>query len=208
MDGSRDQERHSGELLDAGRSGDRDALEALVVRHLPRLRAFARLRMSPLLRAREAAEDLVQSACVQILRALPAFEYRGEEAFRGWLYTAVTNKLLEHERELRAQCRDVRREVVHDPGEGAGAIAQVYGAALSPSQRVIAAERLVELEAAFDALPDHYREVLTLSRIARLSRAAIATRLGRSEGSVRNLITRALAELGRQLERRRLEKGS
>ena len=193
--------RHSGELWLASQAGDRTALEALLQHHLPALRAFARLRMSPLLRARESSHDLVQSACCTLVRALDSFEYRGEEAFRGWLYTAVANKVLEHEREARAQVRDARREVRVTDTEGDVALSGVYAQVLSPSQQLIAAERLRALEAAFDELPDHYREVLTLSRIARMSRAAIAAQLGRTEDSVRNLLTRALAELALQPER-------
>jgi len=49
--------------------------------------------------ARVSSQDLVQSACCALVLALDSFEYRGEEAFRGWLYKAVANKVLEHERE-------------------------------------------------------------------------------------------------------------
>lgn len=198
-----DRERHSGDLLRASQAGDRQALEALLTGHLPALRAFARLRMTPLLRARESSDDLVQSACCAVIKALPAFEYRGEEAFRGWLYTAVANKVLEHERDLRAQRRDARREFALQTSDHDVALSGVYANVLSPTQQLVADERLRELEAAFDELPDDYREVLTLSRIARMSRSAIAAQLGRSEGSVRNLMTRALAALALRLEQLR-----
>ncbi len=39
-----------------------------------------------------------------------------------------------------------------------------------------------------------------LSRVVGLSRAEIAVRMGRSEASVRNLVSRALAELAGHLE--------
>jgi len=203
MTGAPEGDRHSGDLFRASHLGDRQALETLLADHLPALRAFARLRMSPLLRARESQDDLVQSACMAIIKALPHFEYRGEEAFRGWLYTAVANKVLEHERDARAQLRDARRELPMPAGDDDHALSGVDAKVLSPSQELIAAERLRELETAFDALPDHYREVLTLSRIARMSRAAIAAQLGRSEDSVRNLMTRALAELALRIEKLR-----
>src|SRR5262245_23857654 len=198
---ARDGERHSGDLLQASQAGDQTALATLLQQHLPALRAFARLRMSPLLRGRESSDDLVQSACCALIRSLGTFEYRGEEAFRGWLYTAVANKVLEHEREVRAQIREVHGS---DTDRDA-ALSGVYAQILSPSQELIAAERLRELEVAFDELPPHYREVLTLSRIARMSRAAIATQLGKTEDSVRNLLTRALADLALRLEQLRRE---
>ncbi|MBX3464796.1 MAG: sigma-70 family RNA polymerase sigma factor [Planctomycetes bacterium] len=195
---------HSGSLLRASRMGDRAALEALLQQQLPALRAFVRLRMSPLLRAREAEEDLVQSACCDILLALDDFEYRGEEAFRGWLFTAVWNKLLNHERAARSQRRDARREIALDgqrtTGGSARSLGAVYARALTPTQVAMAGERIERLEAAFDRLPDHYREVVTLSRIAQLPRAEVAARMGRSEDSVRNLLHRALVELALLLQ--------
>ena len=201
MSGAGDGELHSGDLLRSSHAGDRTALETLLQQHLPAMRAFARLCMTPLLRARESGEDLVQSACCAFVRSLDQFEYRGEEAFRGWLYTAVANKVLEHERAARAQMRDARREVAIDGGSADEALGRIYAQTLSPSRELIAVERLQALEAAFDQLPPQYREVLTLSRIARMSRAAIAAQLGRTEDSVRNLVTRALAALAVQLER-------
>ena len=48
------------------------------------------------------------------------------------------------------------------------------------------------MEAAFDSLPDDYREVITLARIAGLSHAEIARQMARSESAVRMLLSRAL----------------
>ena len=195
-------EANSRALLGASRSGDQEALLTLLEQHLPALRAFVRLRMSPLLRARESSADLVQSACCHFVQTLDHFDYRGEEAFRGWLYTGVLNKLREHERDLRRQKRDPRREQPLDaagsqPGRGPAAL---YASILSPSQAVMADEGVRRLEAVFDELPEHYREVLTLSRIARMGRAAIAEQMSCSEDSVRGLLRRALVELAFKLD--------
>jgi RNA polymerase sigma-70 factor (ECF subfamily) len=201
-------ERGSGDLVRASRAGDRAALESLLERHLPGLRAFVRLRMSPLLRGRESASDMVQSACMDLLLGLDRFEYRSEAAFRNWLYVAVLNKLRAHERDLRADKRDARREVsLTGSSSGERPPVEVYAHALSPSLRVMAEERLQELEEAFDELPEHYREVITLSRIARVPRAQIAVQMGRSEDSVRNLLTRALVALAQTLDRRQRRDG-
>lgn len=192
---------HSGDQLRASRAGDRTALESLLQQYLPTLRAYVRLNMSPLLRAKESADDLVQSACCDILTGLDDFEYRGEEAFRGWLYTAVWHKVLNRERAAREQKRDARREVAIDGDSTHGTLGDVYARALTPTQEVMAKERVEQLEAAFDRLPEHYREVVTLSRIARLSRPEVARRMNRSEDSVRNLLHRALVELAHALRR-------
>lgn len=188
-------DRDSGELLHRSWDGDGDAFEALLVRHLPRLRAFLRSRMSELLRRHDSAEDLVQSACREVLAHKDHFEYRGEEAFRAWLYTAVLQKLWAKERNLRREKRDAKRQVAIDDA----ALAQAYSEALSPSERAIAAERVRRLEEAFDKLPPQYREVIAWSRIAGLSREQVAAQMQRSVDSVRNLLHRALAALAELL---------
>ena len=50
-------------LIARAAQSDRAALEALLVQHLPGVEAYLRLRMGPLLRAKESASDLVQSLC-------------------------------------------------------------------------------------------------------------------------------------------------
>jgi RNA polymerase sigma-70 factor (ECF subfamily) len=183
-------------LLQQARDGDREAMEALLVRWLPRLREFVHERMSPLLRAREASDDVVQSTCRELLGGLDRCEFRGEEAFRGWLFTAVLHKVQKRERDLRAQRRDPRVEqpLAETPTHGQPPAPQP-----TPSQDAIAHERRARLEAAIAALPEDYREVLALARLAQLPRAEIAARLGRSEASVRSLLTRALQALGERL---------
>ena len=77
-----------------------------------------------------------------------------------------------------------------------------FGSLLTPSRVAIQAEEVAQLEAAFDELPDEYREVITLSRIVGLSHEEIAQEMGRSPGATRVLLHRALARLGRLLEKR------
>ncbi len=194
----RDSGRDSGHLLHQSASGDQHALDELLVRHIPNVRAFVRVRMSPLLRAHESGSDLVQSACRELFAKVEGFEYRGEAAFRAWLCTAALHKLRARERDLRAQKRDARREVA---AASDAALSLCYSQTLSPSGQMMAAEDVRALERAFDTLPEHYREVISLSRVARLDRAQVAAEMGRSEDSVRNLLSRALAALAESLRR-------
>jgi DNA-directed RNA polymerase specialized sigma24 family protein len=72
---------------------------------------------------------------------------------------------------------------------------------LTPIRDAVAVEQVMAIEAAFDELPDHHREVMALSRIARLGRAQVARAMGRSEGSVRNPLPLALAASAAAFER-------
>lgn len=183
-------------MHDGGSDRDRAAKEDLLLRWLPSLREFVRGRMSPLLREREDSEDLVQSSCREVLAGLDLCEYRGEEAFRGFLFMAVLRKVQKRERDLRARRRDPRRAKPLDALSGDGELAAAHA---TPSQQAVAQEGVEQLRQAIAALPEEYRQVLSLARLAQLPRAEIARRMGRTEASVRGLLTRALQALSERL---------
>jgi len=182
------------DLLEAARSSAPGAVDALLERHLPGLRAFVRLRVTPALRVKESCSDLVQSVCKDLLQNLDNFDYQGEAPFKGWLFTAALNKIREHERYFAREKRDRNREVRLSDAE-ARSLADCYASCLSPSREAMVHERVALIEAAFDRLPDDYREVLTLKRCAGLNHVEIARHMGRSEGAVRTLLSRALTRL-------------
>ena len=104
-------------LVAAAARQDRSAKEQLLVRHLPGLEAFVRLRMGAALRQLLTAPDVVQSVCREVLEDLTDFEFRGEAAFRHWLYVRAENK-------LRMQGRFQRD---HGPQDGARKIRETAG---------------------------------------------------------------------------------
>jgi RNA polymerase sigma factor (sigma-70 family) len=184
-------------LVQCATRGDREALEQLLQRYLPELRAFLRLRTGPRLLARETPDDLAQSVCREVLGQLSQFDYRGEQSFKHWLFTAALHKVQDKGRFYAAEKRDAGREwgPVSNPQLLSG-----YASLLSPSRVAMAREDVARLEAAFDALPDDYREVVTLHRLLGLGHEEIAARMGRSIEASRVLLHRALARLGRLME--------
>jgi RNA polymerase sigma-70 factor (ECF subfamily) len=188
-------------LFDRATRGDRPALDALLVRYLPQMHAFVHARLGPGLRPRESSLDVVQSVCRQLLASRPAFEFRGEERFRAWLFTAALNKIRERHRRAHDAKRDVRRELrVLDAGT-----ASVVAKGLSPSQAAIGAETAAAIAESLAALSEEHREVITLARFARLPHSLIAEAIGRTEAATRQFLGRALLALARELQRRGVE---
>ncbi|GAB4151624.1 MAG: sigma-70 family RNA polymerase sigma factor [Planctomycetota bacterium] len=182
-------------------SEPRDSIDALLGRHLDRLRSFIRLRMARSLRKHESADDLLMSVCREALMARDRFRFEGEAALRSWLFTAALRKINKRARFLAARKRDVGRLVLADDLQGGFAGVDREGNEPSPSAVAAANERAFLLEEAMARLPDDYREVITLSRVAGLPAAEIAEQMGRSEGSVRMLLHRALAKLALEMDR-------
>lgn len=187
-------------LFAAARAGDGSALARLIERYQPRLHAFVRLRLGNRVRAREASEDVVQSVCRELLAASPKFEFRGEERFRDWLFTAALNKIRDKARFHACEKRDAAREQNADDDGFARAMSY-----LTPSVDAIGRETAEALAAAMAELSEEHREVITLARIVQLPHAVIAESMGRSEAAVRQLLVRALLHLTQQLKRRGVE---
>lgn len=184
------------ELVVRASAGDAPALDALLLQYLPRLRAFVRVRTNELVRQHESCSDLVQSVCLEVLRGAAGFRYQGDGQFRAWLFRTALNKILEHTRRFTQQKRDVRREIAGDVDYG-----ELPAHDPTASQMAAAGELSQRMERAFDLLPDDYSEVIALSRIVGLSHAEIAEQLGRSEGAVRTLLSRALVAYTGALDR-------
>lgn len=185
--------------LDLVQAASRDpaAIEQLLVRHLPQLQGWMRLRMGPVLRSRETPEDLVQSVAREALAELGDFEWRGEAAFRHWLYTRAQHKLQDRIKFFGAQKRDPRRE--QSAPEDSRTLLDAYASLCTPSRDLQAAEALAAIENAFDDLPEDYKEAITLYRLCGLDYGEIAVRMQRSEGAVRNLVYRGLSRLALRL---------
>jgi RNA polymerase sigma factor (sigma-70 family) len=162
-------------------------VERLVAQYLPALRAFVRLRMGAELRAKEESCDIVQSVAREVLQRADRFQHGGESGFREWLFTTAQRKVVNHLVHWRTQKRSGNRDAVL-PEELASLVA-------TPSRHASAREELAAVEAAFDALSEEQREVVTCSRLLGLSHAEIAARLGKNEVAVRKTLSRGLARL-------------
>jgi RNA polymerase sigma-70 factor (ECF subfamily) len=190
------------ELVERLTQGDAAALEVLLEQHLPGLRGFVRLRAGRLVRAREEDTDLVQSVCREILEHKERFRFPGSNGFKRWLYLTALRKIQNRREYWLAQKRDAGRDVDllgADTSRSADDLLECYGSVCSPSRELMAREAIERIESAIDGLPDDYREALTLSRIVGLTRAEIAEEMGKSEASVRMLLSRAQAKLAESL---------
>jgi RNA polymerase sigma-70 factor (ECF subfamily) len=188
-------------LIEHASQGDGLAVDQLLERYSPGLKAFIRLRTGKVLRGKESASDIVQSVCREVLQHMDRFQYRGEAGFKNWLYTTALRKIANRNEFYHAARRDVGREVSPQAGSQDDVrLLDCYRSFCTPSRFAMAKEELERIESAFEALPDHHREVIVLSRIVGLSHAEISAQMGKTEAATRTLLSRALAQLAEVLD--------
>lgn len=183
-------------LLRAARRGDRDALEALFRRYLPRVRRIVALRMGQRLLRFHAVEDVVQQALLRVFRSLERFEERSEGSFRNWIARCVENEVVDLSRRGKAQKRDEGRLLLvgGDPYLLSSTIIDRRRPPVeNPGER---AELESRVEEALLALPLHHREIIILRHLCEMSHREIAAELGfEREVNSRLALSRAMKRL-------------
>lgn len=182
-------------LVSRAQAGDRAAYARLVGAVAERVRLYARLRLGPRLRTEVDTEDVLQEAWLEAHRALPSFRWQGEGSFTRWVNRIVEHRirgLVDHHGAQKRRPPGPRAQVhpdLHAPVSGAGPATAAAGRE--------AGERLL---GAMDTLEEDARTVLLLRFHLGLTLDEAAHALGRSVGSTRRLLGRALVDLGARLE--------
>lgn len=193
-------------LIEDARRGDQQAARRLLVLYHPRLRARLLRQMDPVMRSKIEPEDILQQVYLEAFRAIVQFTYQGKDSFLRWMYAILDRKLIDEHRALRAERRDVRREVKAAPASGnqttyVDLMARVLADCGTPSRVVRKDEALGVISACLATLPDHYRDVIQMRFLEGRPVAEVAERLDRSIGSVHMICHRALRQLRQQAEK-------
>jgi len=161
-------------------------------RHRPALLAWAAARMPDRLRAKFDPADLVNQTYLEALRGdrlagLP------EQEVLAYLRRALTNNVIDAARKFAPGRGDVPAEAA---AESSRLLADWLAAPdTSPSERAVRNERYARLAAGLALLPEAQRVAVELRYLQGMKVTEIAGLLGRSEGSVSQLLHRAVLAL-------------
>ncbi|MFO7167980.1 MAG: sigma-70 family RNA polymerase sigma factor [Chloroflexota bacterium] len=168
------------ELVSRAKAGDHSAVTQIYERYAPAIYRYIYFRVGEA----ELAEDLQADVFLRMLEGIHRYEDRGWP-ISAWLYRIA------HDRTVDTMRR--RRIRQHVPLEAWG------GACEGPEQTVSAQLDFEEVSRVMNDLTDEQRQVLHLRFMRELSIQEVASRLGRSEGSVKALQHRGLQSLARRL---------
>jgi|DEB19_MinimDraft_3_1074340.scaffolds.fasta_scaffold21260_2 RNA polymerase sigma-70 factor, ECF subfamily len=178
-------ERTDSELVESAMAGDSRAIEEILRRHQPRLRAVCRR----ILNNDADADDATQNALIAIVRSLSSFD--GRSAFSTWAYRIATNAALDEAR------RRQRR-----PSIGREELDTTRIVDLSSDRVFASLDERDALEKALSTVPEDFRVAVVLRDVADLDYEQIAQVLGIPIGTVRSRIARGRAHLADVLRNR------
>ena len=174
------------------RRGERDALDRVLTAVQSRLRAAASSRLGGPLRARMATSDLLQTTYVDVVRSIGEFRGDDPDTLVAWISRIMENNLRDRVRFYGRQ-RRAAEEDRETPDVAAGGH--------SPSAEAVQVEKLAAVGKALAQLPEDQRQIIQLRLIEGRDYDEIAKTLGRSQGALRMLLSRARAALTMRLDR-------
>ena len=160
--------RYDVTMLERARSGDREAILSLLVVAQPDVRRYARRSCQ----ASDDVDDAVQEALWLIYRRIGTL--RATSSFSGWIFAVVRRECSRLSRRMLG--REVEATVADRDGE----------LAWRPP-----VELRMDLSAAIQSLPEHYREIVLLRDIEEMTIDEISVALGRTRESTKAALHRA-----------------
>lgn len=190
------------ELIAAARSGCSKSLGELSERYRRYLLMIARGSLSPALRVKVGASDLVQETLLHVQSKFERFDGTSEEQLLNWMRRILYFRALQVARKYGGTvARDVRREFSIQTTDSSLRLPPLADPALTPRAELLAREQFEDLNTALARLSAVERRVIQLRNVDRQSFETIGVALGCTAEAARKRWVRALAELRVQLDR-------
>jgi RNA polymerase sigma-70 factor (ECF subfamily) len=176
-------------------SGDRTALDRLVVRHKDRVFNLC----YRLLGDYSEAEECAQETFIKVLRSLKGFRF--ESSFSTWLFTIAVN--ICRNRRNSAEHRFWKRVLSfgrNSPEEEGPEDFEIEDPAPSPLVRMTEKEKEIMLQSAIDSLSHDHRTVIILRHVEELSYEEISRITGYNLGTLKSKLARARVLLQKKIQ--------
>jgi RNA polymerase sigma factor (sigma-70 family) len=189
-------------LLQRWCDGDAVAIDELLQRVLPRVRALAHERLGATLRRKDETHDIVQDAMLEFLRYGQRFKVADEGAFHALLARIVVNVIADHHAWFTRKRRDMHRESGR-AGSGSTVI-DLASPATDPGAGAARTEELELIRLAIELMPSPERDILVRRQFDGESFVAIGAALDMGADTVRKRFDRALPRLAQRVRSLRL----
>ena len=183
-------------LIAGAKSGDRLALQELLLLHFRPLAGHIAHKIPASIRDEIDVEDVIGQAFVQIVRDIKDCRAESDRSFFAWVRTIAEHRLYDAIRRAKAEKRGGDRQrarQVVSPHDSSiiELVEQLSAGSHRPSRSAIRHEAINSVRDAIDALPERYRQVLNLRYLEGKSLAETAALMDRSPRAVQGLADRA-----------------
>jgi RNA polymerase sigma factor (sigma-70 family) len=180
------------QLLQRAQLGDREAVNLLMARYLPRLKRWASGRLPRVARDLADTTDLVQNTLLQTFKRIETLQAGRDQGLQAYLRRAVLNGIRDELRRARRRPRIDSLGPMHaDP-------------APSPLELAIARETLDRYERALSALRPQERDAVVARIDLGCTYGEVAQMLGKpSSNDARMAVERAIVRLVEEMRRDR-----
>lgn len=162
------------------------------------LTLLAEMRLSPALRSKISASDVVQETLLLAHQHLEEFRGTTDGELAVWLRRILIRQLIDTLRKFRGQSRDIERErslEVEAKASSQNLERWLSTEESSPSRVVLHREEIFEMVSALAKLPEDQRQIVEFKHLQGWSVEEISKFLNKSEASVAGLLRRGLKRL-------------
>jgi len=197
-------------LVDRAQEGDRQALNQLLDRYLPRVMRVVRLKRGPFLGQRLEDHDLAQEVLIRVWRSLGTYDPTRTASFLLWVTRLAENGLRDLARRQRAAKRNPGRllSLEQEREEGRGEAMSHPLVTRTPSRLVSQVEDESILDASVACLDPTSQDLLVLRYYYDLPLEEVGATFKLGPEAARSRIRRALQKLRGILEERGVEDAS
>ncbi len=185
------------QLVTLARAGDPQAHSQICRQVQANLTRMAERQLDQGLRAKVNPSDIVQATMARMIGGFADFRSSSSAEFYAWLNSILKNEIRTARRDLRRQCRDVRRERSNELMQGPALVSS----AATPSSIVARDENIQRFRQVMKELPEAYATVIQLRGIEELPFVEVARKMNRSVDAVSKLFQRALIAMQKELSK-------
>jgi RNA polymerase sigma-70 factor (ECF subfamily) len=194
------------ELVRQAASGDRIALERVLLSQYGHLLCLIASEIPAHVRPQIAAEDVLQQTFVQVFRDINKYEPREGISFYAWLQQIARNRLRDTIRSLNRKKRGGEHQQVREVPKGeCGSVADLVellsAEGDSPSREAAKQEGVQAIRVGLAGLPDDQRRAVQLRLIEGHGLHETAAAMNRTPDAIRGLIHRGKQGLREALGR-------
>ena len=157
---------------------DRQTIERIYEEYYPKILGYVRSKLS----SQQEAEDVSSSVMLKVVKGFPSFDPE-KASLATWIYTIARNALTDHYRGLHIH--EELNEVVACAGDDFDVILQE--------------ERLEELAAALEKLPQRERDIIILHYYSGISLKEMSASKGMSYANMKIIHKKALSDLRKHM---------